>query len=168
MKFWRLIYTKPVQESVAAENLVRQGYQTYLPMMRARKWRRGRSTSVIEPIFPRYLFISLSDESDNWAPIRSTKGVVKLVRFGDRAARVPDDLVQSLKEREDQSGCLEHMNLEPQSGDRVRIWNGPMAGYEGIFQCKSGLERVMVLLELLTKCARVELSADDIELVSPG
>src|SRR5215210_7146750 len=92
-KGWYLVYAKPRQESVAQTNLVRQGYETYLPLVRQTVKRQGRRVTVVGPMFPRYLFIRLDTQSDNWAPIRSTLGVVSLVRFGQQAPQVPDALV---------------------------------------------------------------------------
>src|SRR3989338_3344929 len=96
-KSWYLIYSKPQQERMAEENLERQGYQVYLPFIELRK-RRGTQYKIItEPLFPRYLFIYLSDQTDNWGPIRSTYGVTSLVRFGGIPASVPDVLIDTLQ-----------------------------------------------------------------------
>ena len=73
MLAWYLLYSKPRQEGVAVENLKRQGYETYLPLVRTRRRRQGQYVSLVEPMFPRYLFIHLSDQTDNWGPIRSTR-----------------------------------------------------------------------------------------------
>ena len=74
MKAWYLIHSKPNQERVAQEQLERQDYETYLPLAHVRKRKRGRSYTDIAPMFPRYLFIKLSDQTDDWRPIRSTIG----------------------------------------------------------------------------------------------
>ena len=168
MEAWYLIYSKPQQERLARENLERQGYQTYLPLIRNRKRRQGRYVAIVEPMFPRYLFVHLSDEHDNWGPIRSTFGVANLVRFGARAARVPGDLILMLREREDDAGVQNLPQPEFKEGDRVRIVEGVMAGYEAIFQARSGRERVLVLLQIADTIARVQVDADDIERVESG
>ncbi|NIM28459.1 MAG: transcription/translation regulatory transformer protein RfaH [Gammaproteobacteria bacterium] len=168
MKAWYLVYSKPQQERLALENLERQGYASYLPMIRNRRRIRGKYTSVIEPMFPRYLFVHLSDETDNWGPIRSTIGVANLVRFGARAARVPDSLIGAMLEREE-DGVQIVVAPQAEPGDRVRIVEGVMAGYEAIFQAKTGKERVVLLLQLAEdKTARVQVGMDDIELAEPG
>lgn len=163
MKAWYLVYSKPQQERVALENLERQGYPSYLPLIRNRKRRSGRYVSLIEPMFPRYLFVHLSDETDNWSPIRSTIGVANLVRFGMRAAQVPDSLIETMREREiDGVQALTRPELKP--GDHVRIVDGVLAGYEAIFQAKTGKERVVLLLQLAQDgTARIQISANDIE-----
>jgi len=96
-KAWYLVYTKPRQEGLAQENLARQGYGVYLPRVRLMRKRQGRPVAIIEPLFPRYLFIQLDTQSDNWGPIRSTFGVASLVRFGNEPAKVPDNFVAHLK-----------------------------------------------------------------------
>ena len=75
MKSWYLIYSKAREEKLAQEHLERQGYEIYLPLILARIKQRGRTKKSIQPMFPRYLFIYLSDQTDDWRPIRSTIGV---------------------------------------------------------------------------------------------
>lgn len=165
MRAWYLVYSKPQQERVALENLERQEYSTYLPLVRSRKRRQTRVVQVTEPMFPRYLFVHLSDTTDDWGPIRSTLGVSNLVRFGNDAARVPDGLVETLRAREDEEGLQPVDTPEFRRGDRVRIAEGAMAGYEAIFEVRSSRERVILLLELAGKLARLELREADLEAV---
>jgi transcriptional antiterminator RfaH len=168
MDSWYLIYSKPQQERVARENLERQGYRSYLPMIRNRRRRQGRYVAVIEPMFPRYLFVHLNDQTDNWGPIRSTIGVANLVRFGMQAARVPHSLIEMMESREE--GGVQMLDLpEFKAGDRVRIVEGVMAGYEAIFQAKTGKERVLLLLRFAEdRTARIQINADDIEPAAGG
>ena len=163
MKAWYLLYSKPQRERLALENLERQGYPSYLPLIQNRKRRKGRYVSVIEPMFPRYLFVHLSDETDNWGPIRSTIGVANLVRFGMQAARVPDSLIEIMNARE-QDGVQTLAPSDFKPGDQVRIVEGVMAGYEALFQARTGKERVVLLLQLAQdRTARIQVSANDIE-----
>lgn len=159
---WYLIYSKPCQERIARENLARQGYEAYLPTLPGRRRRAGRYVNILEPMFPRYLFIHLDPHSDNWSPIRSTLGVSTLVRFGHQPAKVPDELVAMLMSRE--SGVEAHiLPTEFRRGESVRIVEGVMSGYEGIFLAKTGRERVIVLLEIAGNYARVQVSHDQVE-----
>ena len=163
MKSWYLIHTKPRQEQIAKENLLRQGYEIYLPLAPVRRRRKKKITQVIEPMFPRYLFIQLSDQTDDWRPIRSTLGVSVLVKFGEVPAKIPVTLIQELRSREDESGVqvLEQKTLS--KGDHVRIAEGPLEGYAGIYQCKTGKDRVMLLLEIAQQTINFTLPANKIE-----
>ena len=163
MRAWYLIYSKPQQERLALENLERQGYPSYLPLIRNRRRRKSRYESIVEPMFPRYLFVHLNDETDDWGPIRSTIGVANMVRFGMQAARVPDNLIEMMRGR-DEEGVQTLAPPEIKPGDQVRIVEGAMAGYEAIFQARTGKERVVLLLQLAQdRTARIHVSVHDIE-----
>ena len=161
---WYLVYTKARQEEVARQNLERQGYETYLPRIRQRRRRRGKAVSVIEAMFPRYLFIKLTSGIDNWGPIRSTLGVSNLVRFSHTAARVPDILITTLHQQEDSNGIQKLPDIKLEKGDRVQIIDGPLAGYEAIFAARSSKERVVVLLDIVGKHTRANVALSDLEI----
>ncbi|MDA8364048.1 MAG: transcription/translation regulatory transformer protein RfaH [Gammaproteobacteria bacterium] len=160
---WYLVYSKPRQEETARENLERQGYAVYLPRAAQNRRRAGRRLTVVEPLFPRYLFIRLSMGTDNWAPIRSTIGVSALVRFGAEPARVPDALVALLRSHETGSGIHEWTQKPMRSGQGVRVAEGAFAGYQGIFLARSSRERVVVLLNILGRPVRAQLVADQVD-----
>jgi len=165
-KKWYLVYTKPRQERVARTNLGRQGYEIYLPLMRQSLRRRGRRTTSVVPMFPRYLFIHLDQSTDNWGPIRSTLGVISLVRFSHTPTPVPDNLILVLRAREGVDGILQVAHRPLRRGSKVRILDGSLAGYEGIFLATSGHDRVVILLDILGKRTRTAIDAVSIELTN--
>jgi len=148
---WYLVYTKPRSEPVAAENLLRQDYRTYLPLFKKTCIKNAQAKTIIEPLFPRYVFIELSTETDNWSPIRSTIGVSKIVNFGFTPAKVPDSLITLLKENENSDGLYEFLEKKLVKGQSVEIMSGPMMGYSGIFNQYATKNRVSILLNLLGK-----------------
>ncbi len=154
---WFLIYTKPKQEMRALENLQRQGYTVWLPTMTFEKLRRGRIELASEPMFSRYLFIRLDVSVSNWAPIRSTLGVSRLVTFGAQPATVPEDLVSALRN----APAPRPRELLTQ-GDEVRFIDGPLRGLHAIFQQRDGEARAMVLIELLSKPHSITVSLGDL------
>lgn len=160
---WYLVFAKPRQENVAQENLQRQEYETFLPMVRVKRRLRGRWVSVIEPLFPRYLFIHLNVTTDNWSPIRSTVGVANIVRFGLHTAKLPDAFMQQLQADRDELGLQLLQYDEFQKGDRVRLVEGAMAGYEGIVRARTSKERVIMLLDIAGKNAVVHVSKHSLE-----
>ena len=158
---WYLVHTKPRQEARALENLQRQNYPCLLPMLRTERLRQRRLAVVEEPLFPRYLFIELSDEV-NWSPIRSTLGVSNLVRFGSTVAKVPPSVVEAL--RRDQDARTRQDPARPlfSPGQKVEITSGPFAGLEAVFDMADGDARAMVLIELLSKQVRLPLEVGQI------
>jgi transcriptional antiterminator RfaH len=96
-------------------------------MITTEKLSRARLSVVEEPLFPRYLFISLDNgrQGQNWAPIRSTIGVSGLVTFGSSPAKIDPALIDLLRSQE--AG----LSLSPerlfQKGERLRVTDGAFA-----------------------------------------
>lgn len=158
MENWYAVSCKPRQESVAEEHLRRQGFHVYLPRIQVVKRRRGRWVDGVEALFPRYLFIRTDPDLCNVAPVRSTRGVNGLVRFGSHLAMVPDDVIAALQERQDpESGALPNDRPLFRAGESVKLVDGPLAGLEGIFCEQDGDMRVILLLDLLGKSHRTNV-----------
>ena len=128
-----------------------------MPCVQAEKLQCGALAVVDEPLFPRYLFIRLGSglEGQNWAPIRSTTGVSRLVSFGNVPAKVDDELVDAIRSQISGRGGLRRQ-FEP--GQKVVITQGPFAGLEAIYQLSDGESRVMVLLNILSKTVKMYLA----------
>jgi len=163
---WYLLHTKPRQERCAFENLQRQSYHCYLPTIPSERLHQGGLTIADEPLFPRYLFIRLGhrDSAKSWAPIRSTKGVSRLVSFGIEPARVDDCLIELLQTEE--ASLQRKPKPLYRSGERVRLTEAPFAGIEGIYQMADGERRVMVLIEMLNKPVAVRVAAGSLRKAS--
>ena len=150
MKEWFTVHTKARQEQVAEENLERQRFETYLPLLRIRKRSRGRWVSAIEPFFPCYLFVHLDLEVTNAATIRFTRGVIGLVHFGNELLPVQESLIDALKHTADpESGVHELGQPVFRLGDPVTVMEGPFRNLTGIFEGADAKHRAKVLLEIL-------------------
>ncbi len=162
--FWYLIQTKPRSENLALKNLSNQGYKCYLPMLRIEKVINKQIEIKKVPLFPRYLFINLDSnfESKSWAPIRSTRGVSNLVRYGQTPAKIHDELVEHIYSREH----LSESEIQPlfQQGQSLKIIKGPFSGFDSIYQGMDSEMRVMVLLEFMRKPLFIKLELDQLKL----
>ena len=156
---WFAVYTKPRQERQALEHLERQAYQCFLPLAENPYQRRSRKNAArIEPLFPRYLFLEAIPEQHNLAPVRSTQGVVCMVRSGIHLVIVPPTVIQALHARMNQQTGLIRIDPVPvQPGDRVRVFDGPLAGVEGLFCAANGEHRARLLIELMGRQTTVEV-----------
>jgi transcriptional antiterminator RfaH len=165
MKHWYLIHTKPRKEMVAEQNLQRQGYEVYLPLIQQPHRRRGHWVEIIEPMFPRYLFVRLRIGYDSIRPIRYTTGVHNLVRFTEEPSVVSEQIVESLKRTADFDTGL-HYYKGPlfKPGDAVIVERGPLAGLQAIFLAETGQERVIILLNMLGRENHVTIERDVLRL----
>lgn len=156
---WYVIHTKPRQEQRALLNLERQNYECYLPMLAVEKLQQGKLTIVSEPLFPRYLFIRLdtNQSSQSWSPVRSTKGVSRLVTFGNEPAKIDEQLVETIRAHSNAISQQPQKFFTP--GERLLITDGPFEGIEAIFHMNKGENRAMVLIELLSKPTLLQLAS---------
>ena len=154
---WFAVMTKPRGEAQALEHLRRQGYQCFLP--RARHLRRSASgmRETVEALFPRYVF--LRARADGWTlgPVRSTRGVAGVVRFGNVPAHVPESVIAHIRSRIDGDDCVRLDVPELRVGDAVRVTEGPLSGMRAVFHSCSGTERVRLLMEILGERVAVVL-----------
>ena len=95
---WLLLYTKAHAESWADVNLRKQGFATLLPRVRQR--------GGFAPLFPRYLFVGGPAGTD-FRPAQSTRGVLYVVHCGEKPARVPIEVIGSIRERMNEVGIVE-------------------------------------------------------------
>jgi transcriptional antiterminator RfaH len=154
------VYTKPRQERIALENLERQEFRCFLPMAINPYQHRSEKNLRIEPLFPRYLFLNAIADQQSLGPVRSTRGVATLVRFGMELARLPEIVIKAIDNRCDPETGL--VRLEPvpvNAGDKVKVFDGPMAGLEGIFKERKGEKRALLLATLLGTESTIEVDA---------
>ncbi len=154
---WHLIHTKPRQEIEAKRQLERQGYTVYLPLLLKAKSKDGKQISAQLPFFPRYLFIHLTSGIDDWGPIRSTRGVSNLVRFGANVACIPEELIREIQARAGDDGYHHEDPQKLNQGDKINIIDGPLSGYEAIFQARHGKDRALILLDIIGKASKTEV-----------
>lgn len=145
---WYLIQTKPRQESRAEDNLRRQHFESYRPIKPCRSDRDKPN----EALFPGYLFIRLDQEQDNWYPIRSTRGVARVVAFGSEPTPVRDDIIEGLRQR---LASPDEPHFEP--GQRVQLHGGGFDELEAIFVSPDGNERSVILLTLLQREQKIRV-----------
>lgn len=150
---WLLVQVKPRQEMRALENLERQQGICYCPKIRVEKLIRGKRVHAEEVLFPGYLFINMDQgKSDiTYAAVRSSRGVSKIVSFGVQPVRVPGALLDQIKHRE-QTDYMGLISKDlPQSGDRISITEGPFRGLKAVFSHTDGMQRSIVLINLLNQ-----------------
>jgi len=147
---WYLAYTKPKAETIAQENLLRQGYRVQLPLVR----KVVRRKVSLEPLFPRYLFFAPSNNQQSLSPVPSTVGVTSIVRFGTDLAVLSNQQCQAIMhyaQAQQEGGVgsiLDVQGISP--GQKVLVNSGAFVGLEGLVSTVVK-DRVMVLMSLLGK-----------------
>jgi len=159
---WYVVQTQPNAEKKAAAHLERQGFVTYLPRYLKKRRHARRTETISAPLFPRYMFVSVDVEAQRWRSIFSTVGVSRLVCTGETPLAVADDVIATLKQREDTSGFIK---LEPRAlrrGEKVRVLDGVFTDCFGLYEGMPDRDRVAILLDLLGRKVRVLVDAESI------
>ncbi len=150
---WFVVRAKPNQEFRANENLQNQGFETYLPKI------QYKHRKYQEALFSGYLFLENKPAREPFSKIRSTRGVLSLVKFGAALAMADDRLIVELKRQE-----LSYQNIERfKENDLVRVKSGPFTDLTGVYLSKSGEERAIILLRWLSRNNSIEIDEKHLE-----
>lgn len=155
---WIAVNAKPNQEGIALANLDRQGFRTYLPLLRKTVKHARRKTEVLRPLFPGYLFVDIDRSSGVWRPVLSTYGVRGIVTCGDFPSIVPPGFVEALQAREI-DGAVANASNQYRIGQQVLIDEGPFGGMIATIVGINDRDRLMVLVDFLRQAVRINLSA---------
>lgn len=156
---WYLVRTKAGKERWVRDQLAAQLPEVFLPLLEARTPRWGKMAWTIVPLFPCYLFARL-DPQKHYFDVRYLPGVQGLVSAGSDPVAVPSGVVEEIRRR-GVNGVVKIEERSFDSGDRLRVVQGPFRGFEAIFErYLSGAERVAILLSAIdAEGLRVVLSA---------
>lgn len=159
---WYAAQLRPNCLNMAVSGLARQGFDVFLPkIVSDRKTASGVGLPWV-PLFPGYLFVRFDPARPAWRAINSTRGVTKLVSFGDGGPRpVPRGLIDELQARCGEDGVMRAPeDLAP--GDRVRVLRGPFAHYVSEIARIEPDRRAWMLIEILGRTARMTVKLDDL------
>jgi transcriptional antiterminator RfaH len=158
---WYVVHSQVNREACAQMHLRNQDYRVFLPRI-ARTVRHARKTRrILAPLFPRYLFLILDIEHEQWRRINGTVGVASIVMSRDRPTAAPTGVVEALIAMS--SLDCNHVfcpDIEP--GQKVRVASGPFANQLGVLEKLDDNGRVRVLLEMMGAWYPIRLSREDV------
>lgn len=166
MDRWYVVYTQPRAEDRALWHLENQGFDCFLPRCLKTRLHARKTDTVLEPLFPRYLFTRFDADATRWRAINGSRGVVNLLCDGVRPLAIPSRFVETLQEQADNDGITPLASLGLfRKGQKVCIKSGAFAGQFGqvaeVFS--KGADRVQVLLSLLGVETRMQVPSYALE-----
>lgn len=156
---WYAAYTKHQHEKKSADLLTQKRIETYLPLYQSTRQWRDRKKKLELPLFPGYVFfrLALNDRLE----VLKIPGVFFIVESGGHACSIPESDIEAIRRM-----TTSRLYIEPhkflQTGDRVEICRGPLAGIRGILSRVKNRVRVVVCVETLRKAVAVETDLADI------
>lgn len=158
---WYLAQLKPNSHRIAERNLLRQGFEVFLPMAEVTRRKAGKFVNSTAPLFPGYIFIAFDPGKSGWRSVNSTLGITRLVNLAGAPATVPDALVDGLRARCDAEGLVVPLD-EIASGQEVRLTRGPLADFVARVDTIEPDRRVWLLIELMGQTTRVSAAHEDL------
>ena len=153
---WYALYTRSRHEQLVKRQLDYKGISNFLPLYsRISQW-RDRKKEIQLPLFPGYVFVRISVRER--LEVLKSFGAVHIV--GDGCAPLPIDEAQienvkSFIERGIK--CNPHPYLRV--GNRVRIQEGPLSGFEGVLIRIKNQYRFVLSVDLIQRSVAVEIDS---------
>src|SRR5262245_8689872 len=156
---WFCLKTQPKREHLAATALRRQfGVECFSPRLRFRKLTQRGPVWFVEAMFPGYLFAKFVFSTQHRA-VESSHGIRGIVRFGERLAILPEEIVATLQSKA-ASDEIVTIDSSLKIGQPVHIVDGPFRGLEVVVtRLLPAKERIRVLLDFLGRSMEMEVHA---------
>ena len=161
-KEWFILQYKANSHHQAAENLKRQGFETFLPLHDTTSRKASRFINSTQPLFPGYMFIAFDRTESKWPKINNTYGVSRLVTFNSILKSIPTVFIENLIKRYDLSGKLLPIK-GLKKGDQVKILNGPFTDLVATIETHETDQRIWVLMDLMGRKTKLQIPADTLQ-----
>ena len=151
---WIAIYTKPRHEKSVEKELLKKGFEVYLPLLKERRKWSDRKKWVEFPLFRSYIFVRTQEK--NTLFILQTIGVVRLVKFGNKVAIVQDESIRAIK-------LMIEGGYNPKAtdyflaGDTVVVQDGPLKGLSGEVARVDNHDRLLVRIEAIQHSVSIQI-----------
>ena len=152
---WYVLRTEPMAEYIAAEELVRDGYEVFFPTVKALVHRAGHADA---PLFPSYLFVRCDREVDSWPVFQPSNRIAGWVNFEGEVHIVPDDVMAELTRRVDAINDGEGLWKRFAPGDKVRVISATLDSVAEVVEgSKSAGGKAKVLLQFMGRVIQAQV-----------
>jgi transcriptional antiterminator RfaH len=162
-KEWFILQFKANSHHLAAKNLNRQGFETFLPLHETTSRRLSRFINTSKPLFPGYMFIRFDKAESEWHKINNTYGVSRLITFNSLLKSIPTSFVDNLMMRYDLSGKLLPIK-KLKKGDQVTVIKGSFANFIATVEKYEADQRIWILMDLMGRKTKIQTPSDNLTL----
>lgn len=155
---WYALWTRSHCERLVHDQLVANGFVSFLPVLNVWSRRGGLRHLTHVPLFPGYLFLRHAMDKQSYIAVRKARGLVAILgERWDKLAVVPDGEIEAIQKLLDaRLPAVSHPYLR--EGQRVRITRGPLRDLEGILlRIKPDKGLFVVSVTLLQRSVAVEI-----------
>ena len=155
---WYALWTHSHCEQLVQGQLDARGFEVFLPTIGVWSWRAGVKHRIRRPLFPGYLFVRDDLCGARYVELLKARGLVGVLGGQEGGpGEIPDIEIDAIR-------ALVHSELPAspypylQTGQRVRITEGPLTGVEGILVDRRAGKGLLVLsVHLFRRSVAVEV-----------
>jgi len=161
---WYAIQTRCRFEKKAATQLQNKGIETFLPLVKeVHRW-SDRRQIIVQPLFPGYGFVRVSDVSAHRLRVLQTVGVNGFVMMNGIPVPVPEQQIEDVRHLlANDIACRAYPFLK--AGQRVRIRGGCLEGLEGILISEKKDHSLVISIEAIQRSLAFRIDGYDVEAV---
>jgi transcriptional antiterminator NusG len=156
---WYALRVRSRSEIMVGTLLEAKGYPSYVPSHTSEHQYSDRIKRTAAPLFPGYVFCRFS--ASELLPIVSTRAVQKVVGIGPRPEAISDEEMERL-----QLSVRYGQGVAPcayiQTGQKVRVRSGALAGIEGFLVEVRNRQRLVITADILQRAVSLEIDAGDV------
>ena len=147
---------KTIETRVDALDLADRVYEIVVPTTEEIEIRNSQRHTVQRKTFPGYVLVRMKMDDDTWYALRNTPGVTGFVSVNNKPVPLQESEVQNILHG--MTSEAPKVKLSFQSGDTVRIIDGPFADFRGVIdEVNSEKEKLKVLVSFFGRETPVEL-----------
>jgi transcriptional antiterminator NusG len=159
-------YEKKVKQNLEARissmNMEERIHEVVIPMEDVIEFKNGKKVVVQKKVFPGYLLVRCDLDDDSWYVIRNTPGVTGFVGQGAKPSplsrRDVEKFLLVAADHEEQAVKRGRPRLEYETGETVRVKEGPFADFSGeIIEINEDQLKLKVLVNIFGRETPVEL-----------
>lgn len=164
-KTWFVVYIRSRAEKKVRDQLIHKDIECFLPLQkRLHQW-KDRKKWVEIPLISGYCFVHISRKE--YDEVLHTDNVVCYISFEGKAAVIPDNQIDSLKQMLKQNNFevnVTQKNFEP--GKKVEIIEGPLMGLQGELVEIRGKNRFILRFVQIDSTFSIEIPASHLSFLA--
>ncbi len=159
---WYALRVRARAEHLIAATLAAKQVETFLPAWEERRDYSDRVRRMSVAAFPGYLFCRTA--IDDRLRILSVSGAQYFVGRNRTPEVIEDEVISSLQKAFSPEGRAS-LTAYLQTGDLVRVLDGPLAGANGILLRSKGRQRLVISVKALQRSVAVEVDGASVMLL---
>jgi len=145
---WFALYTRTRFEQKVSDDLLKMGYESYMPTQKTLRQWSDRKKWIEEPLFKSYCFVRIVPELYR-EPLK-INGVIKYVWLDNKPSTVRDSEIETIRLLCSSEMPLEAVGLSIEKGQKVTVTEGLLEGMTGECLKNSGQHKILIRIDSIS------------------